>query len=145
SSPATSTSQFEQLVRLSRNRSEKHPGRIYAACFTNSRCTGLSLERNSRRSRQCSGERYVRNLIRALRQAGYDARRLLGGAALPKLGLRILGVFAEADERNRARRLLVGGEPVAPKMLLFVGVNSLTRPEQSLYDIAKPHAKAPRR
>src|SRR5207245_7646701 len=31
------------------------------------------------------------NLIRALRQAGYDARRLLGGAALPKLGLRIRG------------------------------------------------------
>jgi len=84
------------------------------------------------------------NLIRALRQAGYDARRLLGGAALPKLGLRILGVFAEADERNRARRLLVGGEPVAPKMLLFVGVNNLTRPEQSLYELANPPANDPR-
>ena len=84
------------------------------------------------------------NLIRALRQAGYDARRLLGGAALPKLGLRIRGVFAEADERNRARRLLVGGEPVAPKMLLFVGVNNLTRPEQSLYELANPPANDPR-
>jgi hypothetical protein len=80
------------------------------------------------------------NLIRALTQAGYDAQRLPAGASLPKTGLRIRGVFAEADERNRARRLLVGGEQVSPNMILFVGVNNLARPEQPLYQLANPPA-----
>jgi uncharacterized protein DUF4410 len=84
------------------------------------------------------------NLIRALKRAGYDARRLLADEPLPKLGLRIRGVFAEADERNRARRLLVGGEPVSPNLILFVGVNNLTRPEQPLYALADPPANDPR-
>lgn len=78
------------------------------------------------------------NLIRALTQAGYDGRRLPSGAPLPKQGLRIRGVFAEADERNRARRLLVGGQPVSANMILFVGVNNLARPEQPLYELAVP-------
>src|SRR6266704_3650519 len=59
------------------------------------------------------------NIIRALTQAGYDARRLPAGASLPQQGVRIRGVFAEVDETNRARRLLVGGEPVSPNMILF--------------------------
>jgi hypothetical protein len=83
------------------------------------------------------------NIIRAFTQAGYDARRLPAGAPLPQHGVRIRGVFAEADERNRARRLLVGGEPVSPNMLLFVGVNNLTRPEQPLYELAYPPANDP--
>jgi len=80
------------------------------------------------------------NIIRALTEAGYDARRLAKGEAPPQRGLRIRGVFAEADERNRARRLLVGGEPVSPNMILFVGVNNLTHPEQPLYELADPPA-----
>lgn len=78
------------------------------------------------------------NLVRALNQAGYSAGRLPAGNSLPKLGLRIRGVFAEADEKNRARRLLVGGEPVSPNILLFVGVNNLAQPEQPLYELANP-------
>ena len=84
------------------------------------------------------------NIIRALTQAGYDARRLPAEAPVPQQGMRIRGVFAEADERNRARRLLVGGEPVAPNMILFVGVNNLTRPAQPLYELADPPANDPR-
>ena len=84
------------------------------------------------------------NLIDALTQAGYDARRLPGGSPLPKAGLRLRGVFAEADERNRARRLLIGGEPVGSSVILFVGVNNLTRPEQPLYLLADPPAPDPR-
>jgi hypothetical protein len=60
------------------------------------------------------------------------------------VGVRIRGVFAEADEQNRARRLLVGGEPVSPDMILYVGVNNLTRPEQPLYELANPPANDPR-
>ena len=78
------------------------------------------------------------SLMRALEQAGYSVERLPSGAALPKTGLRIRGVFAEADEQNRARRLLVGGEAVSPNMILFVGVNNLGRPEQPLYELANP-------
>lgn len=84
------------------------------------------------------------NLVRALTQAGYDARRLPASASLPKTGFRIRGVFAEADKRNRVRRLLIGGEPVTPKMLLFVSVNNLSRPEQPLYELATPPANDPR-
>ncbi len=84
------------------------------------------------------------NIIRALIEAGYDVRRLPAGAPLPQSGLRIRGVFAEADEQNRARRLLVGGEPVGPNIILYVGVNNLKTPGQPLYELASPPAPDPR-
>jgi hypothetical protein len=87
---------------------------------------------------------FSENIIRALTEAGYDARRLAANAPLPKTGVRIRGVFAEADEQNRARRLLVGGEPVGPNIILYVGVNNLKGPEQPLYTLADPPAKDPR-
>lgn len=84
------------------------------------------------------------NIIRALTEAGFDARRLDANAQLPKTGVRIRGVFAEADEMNRARRLLVGGEPTGGNLILFVGVNNLKSPEQPLYLLADPPANDPR-
>jgi len=84
------------------------------------------------------------NIIRALTKAGFDARRLSSGAPLPQQGVRIRGVFAEADEMNRARRLLVGGEPAGPNIILYVGVNNLKNPEQPLYVLADPPAPDPR-
>ena len=84
------------------------------------------------------------NIIRALTKAGFDARRLDATAPLPKTGVRIRGVFAEADEMNRARRLLVGGEPVGGNLILYVGVNNLKSPEQPLYLLADPPANDPR-
>lgn len=84
------------------------------------------------------------NIIRALTQAGFDARRLDARAPLPRTGVRVRGVFAEADEQNRARRLLVGGEPVGPNIILYVGVNNLKSPDQPLYVLADPPAKDPR-
>jgi len=80
------------------------------------------------------------NIIRALTQAGLDARRLGANSPLPKAGVRVRGVFAEADEMNRARRLLVGGETVGPNIILYVGVNNLKNPEQPLYVLADPPA-----
>jgi Domain of unknown function (DUF4410) len=84
------------------------------------------------------------NIIRALTEAGYDARRLSAGAPLPQQGVRLRGVFAEADDQNRARRLLVGGEPVGPNIILYVAVNNLKKPEQPLYELASPPAPDPR-
>ena len=78
------------------------------------------------------------NLLRTLGKAGYTVHRFHPGEALPQAGLRIRGVFAEADEGNRIRRLLVGSDSTAPKMLLYVGVDDLASPEQPLYELAKP-------
>src|SRR5215471_12610602 len=72
--------------------------------------------------------------------SGLDARRLGANSPLPKAGVRVRGVFAEADEMNRARRLLVGGETVGPNIILYVGVNNLKNPEQPLYVLADPPA-----
>lgn len=84
------------------------------------------------------------NIIRALTEAGFDARHISAHDPLPKSGVRVRGVFAEADEMNRARRLLVGGQPVGPNIILYVGVNNLKSPEQPLYVLADPPAKDPR-
>ncbi len=81
------------------------------------------------------------SLVKALEKAGYKARRLRAGEDRPPAGMRIRGVFAEPDEQNRVRRLLVGGIAVTPKMLLFVGVNDLARPDQPLYELANPPSK----
>ena len=78
------------------------------------------------------------DLVRVLEKAGYTVHRVHGGEAVPRAGLRIRGVFAESDEQNRIRRLLVGGDSTTPKMLLYVGVDNLARPEQPLYELAKP-------
>jgi hypothetical protein len=78
------------------------------------------------------------NLVAALETAACKVMRLRTGPALPAEGLRIRGVFAETDERNRVRRLLVGSHPTAPKMLLFVGVNNLASSQQPLYGLGNP-------
>jgi hypothetical protein len=78
------------------------------------------------------------NIVSALQKAGYIVRRLRAGEPHPVKGLRIRGVFAESDEKNRARRLLFGSGSAAPSMILYVGVNDLAKPEQPLYELANP-------
>ena len=85
------------------------------------------------------------SLVNALEKAGYTVHRQRAGEAPPQTGLRIRGVFAEPDEQNRIRRLVVGEDSTTPKMLLYVGVDDLTRPEQPLYELAKPPNKDARR
>ena len=43
-----------------------------------------------------------------------------------------------SEYQNRIRRLVVGGDSTTSKMLLYVGVDDLARPEQPLYEVAKP-------
>ena len=78
------------------------------------------------------------SLVKALEKAGYTVHRQRAAETQPQAGLRFRGVFAEPDEQNRIRRLVVGGDSTAPKMLLYVGVDDLARPEQPLYELAKP-------
>lgn len=79
-------------------------------------------------------------LVSALEEAGYKVQRLRAGDPLPTAGIRLRGVFAEADDQNRVRRLLLGSDATAAKMLLYVGVNNLAQPEQPLYELANPPA-----
>lgn len=78
------------------------------------------------------------SLVKAFEKAGYQVERLRPGQERPVTGMLIRGVFAESDEENRIRRLLVGGVAVTPQMLAFVGVANLARPEQPFYGLANP-------
>ena len=72
------------------------------------------------------------NLVKALEQAGYTARRLRGGAR-PDSGVILRGVFAQADANAGLRRIVVGGDSTDSKMVLFVGVGNLAKPDQAIY------------
>lgn len=72
------------------------------------------------------------NLVKALEQAGYTARRLRGGAR-PDSGIILRGVFAQADANAGLRRIVAGGDSTDSKMVLFVGVGNLARPDQAVY------------
>jgi hypothetical protein len=72
------------------------------------------------------------NLVKALEQAGYTARRLRGGAR-PDSGIILRGVFAQADANAGLRRVVAGGDSTDSKMVLFVGVGNLARPDQAVY------------
>lgn len=76
-----------------------------------------------------------RTLVKMLQQAGYTARRLRNSTTLPDSGVVIRGVFAQVDANAGLRRVILGGAVTDPKMLLFVGVGNLARPEQSLYQV----------
>jgi hypothetical protein len=72
------------------------------------------------------------NLVKALEQAGYTARRLRGGAR-PDSGIILRGVFAQADANAGLRRIVAGGDSTDSKIVLFVGVGNLARPDQAVY------------
>lgn len=74
-------------------------------------------------------------LVKVLEQEGYSVRRLRGNASLPSSGVVLRGVFAQVDENFALRRAVMGGLETGQKLLLFVGVGNLARPEQALYDV----------
>jgi hypothetical protein len=78
-------------------------------------------------------------LVKELQNAGYTARRMRPGEARPEEGIRIRGVFAEPDEENRLRRAVIGNGPGVGKMVLFVGISNLAKPDQALYAMADPN------
>jgi hypothetical protein len=77
-------------------------------------------------------------LVQVLEQAGYTVRRLRSSAARPESGVVIHGVFAQADPNAGLRRVVIGGIATDPKMLLFIGIGNLARPDQNLYQVAAP-------
>jgi Domain of unknown function (DUF4410) len=77
---------------------------------------------------------FATTVVDTLRKSGYTARRARG--ATPPKGALLRGVFAEADEKNRIRRALLGGTSANPKFFLYVGIFNLARPDQPLYQLA---------
>lgn len=75
-------------------------------------------------------------LTKELTNGGYNVRPWPKTGSPPTEGVRIRGVFAEADEMNRIRKEVLGVPTRATKMYLFVGVSNLERPEQALYEYA---------
>jgi hypothetical protein len=72
------------------------------------------------------------DLVKALELAGYTAQRLRDGAR-PDHGIVVRGVFAQADAHAGLRRMVVGGDSTDSKMVLFVGIGNLSRPDQAVY------------
>lgn len=77
-------------------------------------------------------------LVKVLEQQGYSVRRLRNGASAPDSGVVIRGVFAQVDPEFGIRRVVIGGLATDPKMLLFVGVGNLAKPEQAVYAVISP-------
>lgn len=81
-------------------------------------------------------------LVESLQKAGYKPvrRAASGGTSGTGKGVALRGVFAEPDDLNRIRRALFGSRAPGPKFLLYVGSFNLSRPDQSLYQLASVQA-----
>jgi hypothetical protein len=77
---------------------------------------------------------FATTLVDTLHKSGYTALR--ARAATLRKGALLRGVFAEPDEKNRICRALLGGTSANPKLLLYVGIFNLARPDQPLYQLA---------
>jgi len=73
---------------------------------------------------------FAETLVEALRRKGYSSAREQGRTVK---GILLEGVFAEADEKNRIRRAIVGRGSTKTKFLLYVGTFDQKSLGQPLY------------
>jgi Domain of unknown function (DUF4410) len=76
------------------------------------------------------------NILAALQKNGYQAVRLPAGR--PSQGVTLRGVFAEADELNHIRRVILGSGSQSPTFLLYVTAQNLAKPDQAFYQLVDP-------
>jgi len=74
---------------------------------------------------------FANTLVELLQKKGYPASRSTGNPGTS--GLQLRGVFAEADEKNRIRRAILGGGSTNPKFILYVATFNLAHQDQPLY------------
>jgi hypothetical protein len=74
-------------------------------------------------------------LVEMFKKNGYSAMRLSG--TLPPSGVLLRGVFAEADDKNRIRRAILGADSPNPTLMLYVGTFNLSHQDQPLYQVAQ--------
>jgi Domain of unknown function (DUF4410) len=87
---------------------------------------GKDLELRSRQVQDCFAE----TLVEMLRKHGYSSSR---SQTLPANGILLEGVFAEADQKNRIRRALLGSGSRAVKFTLYVGAFDQKNMNEPLY------------
>jgi hypothetical protein len=76
------------------------------------------------------------SLVKDLAGAGYNARRLPIGAALPTEGWLLQGVFTEVQEGNRLQRAMVGLGQGQTDLQVIVSMANLSKgPPKPLYEI----------
>ena len=73
-------------------------------------------------------------LLQTLQKKGYAAAR--ESRTRPSNGVLIRGIFTEYDDMNRVRSAILGSASTNPKAVLYVGIFSLSRPDQPLYEPA---------
>ena len=73
-----------------------------------------------------------------LQKAGFTAVSRMPADARPESGVRLRGVFAEPDERNHIRRVILGSGSPSPELMLYVCTENLAKPEQAFYQIVLP-------
>jgi hypothetical protein len=78
-------------------------------------------------------------LTTSLKKVGYTVQPFPSAVGHPDKGLLIRGVFTEADESNRVRRVVLGSGSKSAKFVVYVGVNNLAGPEQPLYQLVAPN------
>jgi hypothetical protein len=85
---------------------------------------------------------FSKTLVQSLQNSKFTATRQSGSK--PSDGVLVRGVFAEADAMNRVRRGLLGSNAPGGKLLLYVGIFNLSRPDTPLYELAPVQEADPR-
>jgi hypothetical protein len=85
---------------------------------------------------------FANTLVDLLQKEGYTATRVSGTP--PANGVLLRGVFAEADEKNRIRRAILGAGSPNPKFILYVAAFNLGHQDQPLYEPAAEQSADPR-
>ena len=83
-------------------------------------------------------EHLAAGLQQHLEQAGYSSVHRIPPGQRPASGVRLRGVFAEPDERNHIRRVVLGSGSKATQLFLYVCTDNLAKPEQAFYQIVSP-------
>jgi hypothetical protein len=85
---------------------------------------------------------FSKTLLQSLQNSKFTATKQAGQR--PSSGVLVRGVFAESDAMNRIRRALLGNDAPGGKLLLYVGIFNLSRPDAPLYDLVSAQAPDPR-
>lgn len=83
------------------------------------------------------------NITQSLKKAGYSVQLFPAAGSRPNSGILMRGVFTEPDDYNRVRRVILGSGSPSPRLVLYVGVTNLERPDQPFYEIVPPNTPGP--
>jgi hypothetical protein len=83
------------------------------------------------------------DITQELKKSGYSVEPFQPAGTRPGSGVLMRGVFTEPDEYNRVRRVILGSGSPSSKLVLYVGLTNLARPDQPLYEMVPANAPGP--